>query len=414
MCHPIPCQSQPSLPEAATSERNQPRPPATGPSPRSLAAVSLKDVAERAGFDASTVSRVLRGDERKPATAETRARILQVADQLGYRPNSVARSLRTRKTEAIGLVIPDAGNPGFAEIFKGVQTATAEAGWHVIVVEGRPPSRAALGWERLVLEGRVDGVLVLVASIRDAVVQRVARSGMPVVLVNRRCDGVTGSVVMNDERGAEVAVDHFVALGHRRIGHIAGPPTIDTGRRRLAGFRDALRKHGLLLPGSWLARTDYTEAGGAAAALELLARAQHDMPTALYVASFLSGIGAIQVFKQAGLAIPGDLSVIVSDELALAAHTDPPLSTVAMPVTRMGEVATRMLLGALARQPVSDIVLPDEPRLVLRASTAPPPNDPRSDQPANGGSARPRTPASMAKSAPAGDVVSFRKRAVVT
>jgi LacI family transcriptional regulator len=335
-------------------------------------AAVLKDVALRAGVDASTVSRVLRGDERKPARAETRERILQVARELGYRPNSVARSLRTRKTEAIGLVIPDAGNPGFAEIFKGVQTATAKTGWHVIVVEGRGPNHPDLGWERLVFEGRVDGVLVLTASIRDALVQRVARSGVPLVLVNRRSDGVVGSVVVNDARGAEVAVDHLVSLGHRRIGHIAGPPTIDTGRRRTAGFRAAMHKHALPLRNSWIAGTDYTEAGGAAAARSLMAKFGPDLPTALYVASFLSGIGAMKVFKDAGLRIPHDISIIVSDELALAAHTDPPLTTVLMPVRRMGEAAATMLLAAMAQEPVADIVLPDEPQLVLRASTAPP------------------------------------------
>lgn len=341
--------------------------------PESRAAI-LKDVALRAGVDASTVSRVLRGDERKPAKAETRARILQAARDMGYRPNGVARSLRTRKAEAIGLVIPDAGNPGFAEIFKGVQAATARAGWHVIVVEGRGPNHPDLGWERLVFEGRVDGVLVLTASVRDPVVQRVARSGVPLVLVNRRSDGIVGSVVMNDERGAEVAVDHFVALGHTRIGHIAGPPDIDTGRRRTAGFRAALRKHGLKSRAAWMPVTDYTEAGGAEAARRLLAEAGADLPTALYVASFLSGIGAIKTFKDAGLSAPDDLSIIVSDELALAAHTDPPLSTVLMPVTRMGEVAANMLFAAMAKGPVADVVLPDEPQLVLRASTAPPPS----------------------------------------
>jgi LacI family transcriptional regulator len=337
----------------------------------------LKDVALRAGVDASTVSRVLRGDERKPAKAETRDRILQVARDLGYRPNSVARSLRTRKTEAIGLVIPDAGNPGFAQIFKGVQAATALAGWHVIVVEGRPPKHPDLGWERLVFEGRVDGVLVLVANIYDPVVQSVGRSGIPLVLVNRRSDGVVGSVVMKDERGAEVAVDHFVAVGHRRIGHIAGPPTIDTGRRRLAGFRAAMRKHGLPVHNSWISVTDYTEAGGAEAARTLLAKSGTEIPTALYVASFLSGLGAMLVFKEAGLNIPENLSIIVSDELALAAHTSPPLTTVLMPMTRMGEIATLMLLGAVAHKPVSDIVLADEPRLIVRASTAPPRGGPR-------------------------------------
>ena len=178
----------------------------------------LKDVARLAGVDPSTVSRVLRGDERKPAKAETRERILQVAREMGYRANSVARSLRTKQREAIGLVIPDAANPGFAEIFKGVQAVTAEAGWHVIVVEGRPNDRPDLGWDRIVLEGRVDGVLVLVASIRDRVVKRVAESGFPIVLVNRRSNGVAGSVVMNDQRGSDVAVEHFFGLGHARSG----------------------------------------------------------------------------------------------------------------------------------------------------------------------------------------------------
>jgi DNA-binding LacI/PurR family transcriptional regulator len=332
----------------------------------------LKDVARLAGVDPSTVSRVLRGDERKPAKAETRQRILQVAHEMGYRANSVARSLRTRQREAIGLVIPDAANPGFAEIFRGVQSVTAAAGWHVIVVEGRPTARPDLGWDRLILEGRVDGVLVLVASIRDLVVKRVAKSGFPIVLVNRRSSGVGGSVVMNDARGAEVAIDHFFGLGHRKLAHIAGPADLDTGRRRLAGFRAGLKKRNLGLREEWIAETDYTEAGGAAAARALLDRSGGNLPTAIYIASFMSGVGAIQVLKDNGLDVPGDVSIIVSDELSLAAHTAPPLTTVDMPVTRMGEIATHMLLKAVAGEPVSNIMLPDEPRLVMRASTAPP------------------------------------------
>ncbi len=333
----------------------------------------LKDVARRAGVDSSTVSRVLRGDDRKPAKAETRERILQVAREMGYRANSVARSLRTRQREAIGLVIPDAANPGFAEIFKGVQKVTAEAGWHVIVVEGGHNAPVELGWDRLVLEGRVDGVLVLVATIRDPMVNRVARSGFPLVLVNRRSDGIAASVVMDDARGSEVAVGHFHDLGHRRIGHIAGPANLDTGRRRLAGFREALKTRKLPARREWITVTDYTEAGGARAARAILEKSGADLPTALYVASFMSGVGALKVFKDAGLEVPRDLSLIVSDELSLAAHTAPPLTTVDMPVTRMGEVAAEMLLRAVASEPVCDLMLPDEPRLVVRASTAPPP-----------------------------------------
>jgi LacI family transcriptional regulator len=338
-----------------------------------LKGIILKDVARRAGVDASTVSRVLRGDERKPAKAETRARILQIAQEMGYIPNGVARSLRTRRAEAIGLVVPDVGNPAFAEIFRGIQAATWQAGWHVIVVDGHTPARPELGWDRLVFEGRIDGVLVLTASLRDLTVQRVARSGFPLVLVNRRSDGVAGSVVMDDARGAVLAVAHLAGLGHRRIAHIAGPANVDTGRRRLAGFRAALRQHGLQLRPEWVVTTDHTEAGGALAACALLAGSRQEPPTAVYVASFMSGVGAMQVFRDAGLRVPADISVVVSDELSLAAHIAPPLTTVRMPLTRMGEVATHMLLGALAGEKVTDVVLPDAPELVVRASTAPPP-----------------------------------------
>jgi DNA-binding LacI/PurR family transcriptional regulator len=331
----------------------------------------LKDVALRAGVDASTVSRVLRGDDRRPAKAETRDRILQIAREMGYTPNGVARSLRTRRTEAIGVVVPDVGNPAVAQIFGGIQRAASAAGRYVIVIDGGTPARPDLGWERLAFEGRVDGLLVLTARVRDPTVLRVARSGVPVVLVNRRSEGIAGSVVMDDARGAQIAVDHLAELGHRRIAHVTGPTNIDTAQRRLAGFRAAMRAHALPLREAWIVAADHTESGGAEAARALLATPNR--PTAVYVASFLAGIGATHVFREAELRVPEDISVVISDELTLAAHIAPPLTTVRMPLARMGEVAAIMLMHAVAGEPVTDIVLADPPELVIRNSTGPPP-----------------------------------------
>jgi LacI family transcriptional regulator len=332
---------------------------------------SLKDVARRAGVDASTVSRVLRGDDRRPAKAETRQRILQIAREIGYTPNGVARSLRTRRTEAIGVVVPDVGNPAIAQIFRGIQAVTSAASLHVIVIDGGTSARPELDWDRLAFEGRVDGLLVLVASMRDPKVLRVARSGVPIVLVNRRSEGVVGSVVMDDARGAHVAVDHLAQLGHRRIAHVTGPPNVDTARRRLAGFHEAMQAHALPLRDEWIVAADHSEAGGAAAARALLAATHR--PTAVYVASFLSGVGATHVFHASGLRVPQDISVVISDELSLAAHVAPPLTSVRMPLARMGEVAAGMLVRAVSGELVADVVLPDPPELVIRASTAPPP-----------------------------------------
>lgn len=347
---------------------------------------TLKDVARQAGVDASTASRVLRGADDRPVRAETRDRVLEAARQLGYRANGVARSLRTRRTETIGLVVPDIANPTFGVIFTGIQAVVAEVGWHCVLVDGRPTGRTA-AWDRLALEGRVDGLLVFVATIRDPTVRHLARAGFPMVLVNRRSHGIAGSVVMDDARGSAVAVEHLAALGHRRIGHIAGPPTTDTGQRRLQGFREALDRLGLPFRERWLAETDYSEAGGQAAMQRLLEASGDKRPTALYVASFLSGVGALRVLTDAGLRVPDDISIVVSDELSLASYTAPPLTTIRFPLARMGEEATRMLLQRIGGAPLDDVVLDEVPQLVVRGSTAPPAPEPRRSGAAAGGSA---------------------------
>ncbi|MFN8619244.1 MAG: LacI family DNA-binding transcriptional regulator [Chloroflexota bacterium] len=343
--------------------------------------MTLKDVARQAGVDASTASRVLRATDDRPVRAETRDRVLQAASDLGYRANGVARSLRMRRTETIGLVVPDIGNPTFGVIFTGIQAVVSEVGWHCVLVDGRPTARTA-GWDRLALEGRVDGLLVFVATIRDPTVRHLARAGFPMVLVNRRSHGIAGSVVMDDARGAAVAVEHLAALGHRRIGHIMGPPTTDTGQRRLQGFRETLDRLGLPFRERWVAETDYSERGGQAAARRLIEQAGGKPPTALYVASFMSGVGAMRVLTEAGLRVPDDVSIVVSDELSLAAYTAPPLTTIRFPLARMGEEATRMLLRRIEGGAMDDIVLDEVPELVPRGSTAPPPANPRWPDPA--------------------------------
>jgi LacI family transcriptional regulator len=339
---------------------------------------NLRDVARLAEVDPSTASRVLRGDPAQQVRPETRQRILDAARELDYRPNALARSLRTRRTGTLGLVIPSLDNVGFADVTHGIQQAAAEAGRLVLVVEAEavPAEDGAGGgelYERLVGEGWVDGLIVAFATLDDRLVARLADRGAPLVLVNRRTSGVHGAVVVDDERGSRLAVEHLVSLGHRRIGYVGLDAPTDTARRRLAGYRAGMKGTGAPPRAGRQAKAPPTVDGGRAAVDRILA-ADDGRPTALFVASLMSALGVRAGLLAAGLAIPRDMSLIAFNDHPIAEHLAPPLTTVRMPNLRMGREAVRMLLGALEGQPVRDLMIEDAPELVVRASTAPPPD----------------------------------------
>lgn len=333
---------------------------------------SLKDVARLANVDASTASRVLRGDSRQAVRPETRERILRAAAELGYRPNASARSLRTRRSDAIALVVPDIDNVAFHAVIAGVQTAAAELGYLVFLVDAkaiRDNEEDVYG--RLIAEGRVDGLLVAYARMTDPLAAQLQRRHVPVVFVNRRAEKAAASVIVDDAEGSAEAVEHLVALGHRRIGFVAGAAGTDTARRREEGYRRALERHGLVANPRWIAEGQYTEAGGRRAAASIL-DAGGEGPTALYVANLLSALGALAAIRERGLRVPDDISVVTMDEHVIASHTDPPLTTVAMPLGRMGEVSVQLLHKIINAGQPEHIVIDEPPRLIVRASTAPP------------------------------------------
>jgi LacI family transcriptional regulator len=335
---------------------------------------TLKDVARLAEVDPSTVSRVLRGDPSQAVRPETRERILTAAGSLRYRPNALARGLRTRRTDTIGLVIPSLENLGFSEVTHGIQAAAAAAGKLVVVVEaeallGSDEASVEEAYSRLITDGRVDGLIVAFATVDDHHVAQLAERGTPLVLVNRRTAGIHGSVVVDDERGSDLAVQHLAALGHTRIGYVGIAAETDTARRRERGFREAMARAGLDVRESWLAVGSPTISGGRRA-MAALADAGHDRPTGLFVASLLGAIGVLAELRDGGVAVPGDISVIAFNDHELAAHLDPPLTTVRMPNFRMGEEAVRLLLEAIDGQPRRDEVIDDTPQVVVRGSTA--------------------------------------------
>jgi len=335
---------------------------------------TLKDVARLANVDASTASRVLRGDPAQMASAQTRQRISEAARSLHYRPNALARGLRTRRTDTIGLIIPSLDNVGFSEVTHGIQAAAAAAGQLVMVVEAnalrRPAESHTEHHARLITDGRLDGLIVAFATIDDHLVTQLAERRLPLVLVNRRTSGIHGSVVVDDEGGSVQAVRHLIDLGHRRIGFVGLEPETDTAQRRERGYRIAMETGGHQIDEAWIVRAAPDEAGGREAIARILGVRPEARPTGIFVASLLGAIGVLAGIHEAGLAVPGDLSLIAFNDHPLAAHLSPPLTTIRMPNYRMGQEAVRMLLAAVDGKPVRDFMVDDKPELVIRASTA--------------------------------------------
>jgi LacI family transcriptional regulator len=338
---------------------------------------TLKDVARLAEVDPSTVSRVLRGDPSQGVRPETRARILAASQSLRYRPNALARGLRTRRTDTLGLIIPSLENVGFSEVTHGIQAAAAAAGRLVVVVEAEALDRSGDEqgveelYSRLITDGRLDGLIVAFATLDDHLVMQLAERGIPLVLVNRRTAGVHGSVVVDDERGSGLAVEHLVELGHRRIGYIGLAAETDTARRREHGFRAAIAAAGVDADPRWIVSGAPTLAGGKGAVEELLGAAGAERPTGLFVASLLGAVGVLAGLRGSGLRVPGEMSVIAFNDHELAAHLDPPLTTVRMPNFRMGAEAVHLLLEAIDGQGPRDLMIDQPPEIIVRGSAAP-------------------------------------------
>ncbi len=332
---------------------------------------NLKDVARRAGVDPSTASRVLRDDPGQQVRPETRQRILDAARELRYRPNALAQGLRTRRTDTLGLVVPSLDDLGFADVTHGIQAAAAAAGKLVMVVEADSVAGTSHAtYERLIGSGRLDGLMVAFVSIDPDLLEQEGERSVPVVLVNGRTAGVQGSVVVDDERGSRMAVEHLVGLGHRRIGYLGLGADTDTARRRLRGYGAGMTEAGIRIDPRWLAAGPATEAGGRTAMATVLKANPGHPPSGFFVASLMSAIGALAAIAEAGLRVPADISLVTFDDHPFAAHTAPPLTTIRMPNFRMGQEAVKMLLAAFAGEPERDLVIDEAPQIIVRASTA--------------------------------------------
>ncbi|ALN62088.1 bacterial regulatory s, lacI family protein [Lysobacter antibioticus] len=322
--------------------------------------VTIKDVARAAQVSVATVSRTLNGHGN--VAEEVRRRVLAVAQDLRYTPHAAARSLSSRRTHTLGVVLPDLHGEFFSELVRGVDQVAREHRLHLLVssYHGRPEEQAAA---LRAMRGRVDGLLVMSPYVAaQAPIVDELDAAMPIVLINTQ-SAVPGllSLSVDNYGGARAMVEHLVDCGHRRIAFIAGPEDNFDAHERLRGYREALAR---LLPDAseWVLPGQFDEASGHRAGQALLAAPQR--PDAVFAANDMMALGCLFSFVQAGLKVPDDIAVAGFDDIPLARYVHPTLTTMRVNIAELGARAARLLLTQLGTEAAAQEQQPsmDEPR----------------------------------------------------
>ncbi len=339
-------------------------------------APSIRDVAKVAGVSTASVSRTLSNPEM--VSEATRALVFNAVQQTGYRINVSARNLRKQATSAIAVLVPNLANPFFARILSGIAEVMSGAGFSVLIADTTPMSLDDHRVPAFLSLNQTDGLIVLDGLLeRDALLNRgTPASRAPMVFACEWNENlVRPSVTIDNQDAARRAIRHLVSLGHKRIGVLNGPRDNVLTQARLEGAQGAIHESGLELPKRWVFDGDFTlQAGVRAAALWLGAQ---NRPTAVFCASDEMAMGFIGELNQRGVRVPDEVSVVGFDDLEIAAHFVPPLTTIHQPREAIGRAAAQMLLDRMSlsvqereRQPAPKLVLPVD--LVIRKSTSPP------------------------------------------
>lgn len=336
---------------------------------------TLRDVAERAGVHPSTASRALNSSTRSLVNDETVERVLEAADALGYRPNSLARGLKTNRTFTIGMLLPDLTNPLFPPIVRGIEDTLGDADYTLILANTDNDAEKERSILRSMLTRRVDGLVLATAQREAPVIDELIEAGMPVVLVNRTMDAPpVPSVTGDDHAGIGLAVRHLVSLGHRRIAHVAGPQTVTTGLTRYQSFVAWMQSEGLEAEPDLVVFADwFHEEPGAKAFQEVLDR-RPDL-TAVVGANDLIAIGCYDVLKERELRVGTDVSVVGYNDMLFADKLSPPLTTIRIPHYQIGVKAAELILEVVEEKEEAEAVAVRlAPSLVVRKSTGPAPD----------------------------------------
>lgn len=306
--------------------------------------VTIRDVASRAGVSVATVSRVF--NDSGPVHEETRRRIREAARELRYAPNSAARSLSTRRTNTLGVLLPDLHGEFFSEIIRGIDLA-AQRRHHHLIVSSSHNDRSEVEAALRTMRGRVDGLILMSPAVDADTLVAELPDALPVVLLNcavrdPRFDGLE----IDNAGGTRAMVAHLVACGHQRIAMIHGASRNHDAAERRRGYRAALRAAGIEPRPEWEHAGDFTDAGGHAGAAALVRLTPR--PTAILAANDAMAVGALSAVREAGLRVPEDVAVVGFDDVPIARYVQPPLTTVRVNIGELGARAAETLLQALA------------------------------------------------------------------
>jgi LacI family transcriptional regulator len=306
---------------------------------------TIADVARLAGVSKSTVSRVLNENMHymRPATRE---RVAHAITQLGYNPSSVARSLISKRTHAVGLLVSDVSNPFYSDVIHGVEDVAIAAGYDVFLCNTNYDINRGEAFARSLVAKQVDGVLIMTSNVSDTWMQDLVRCQVPIVILDwdtrNLPDSAMRSILVDFDTGIQAAVDHLISLGHTRLAHVSGPLQYPTSRQRSDAFLRAVARGGIDPSSVAIVEGNLRIDSGASALRQLLAVPDH--PTAVFTANDLMAMGIIWSAAEWGLNIPQDLSVVGFDDISLASEIYPPLTTVSLPRYEIGQLAMNMLL----------------------------------------------------------------------
>ncbi len=313
--------------------------------------VTIKDIAEAANVSVTTVSRVL--NDKPDVSPNTRKVVLEKINELGYKPNSIARGLALQKTNTLGLIIPDISNPFFPNIVRGVEDMANKKGYSIIFCNTDNEQKKEKEAIELMKEKQVDGILLSLSTTNKKELKELRNVEYPVVQIDRKIPDIDyPSITIDNYKSAYTATKYLINFNHQKIAHITGDLETITGSKRLEGFKNAITEANLNIKDSYIKKGNYSKKSGYQNMLDLLKN--NNPPSAVFIANDLMAVGAYQAVFELDLSIPEDISIIGHDNIDVTNLVNPTLSTMAQPKYELGHKAVQLLIEEIENNNLSN------------------------------------------------------------